>query len=216
MDLKDLFDNGYNKFPQVLTRSYYWRYILSTNDKIVLMALWDSAILDKYFYENGILIANIKQNTLLVHKIGNMSYPTMRRSLKHLHDIGAIVKLNKKFRNNRYFLGFRHKNGQDRIYLLYHLLLRFETPVSENIENQLTELKSDSNVNDIWTIPKIEDIRAYCLKSDYKHFIIDNIDNPRDLVYKRILNGDTLFYTLFTNTNFYRKPLPSGNYYEKS
>jgi hypothetical protein len=214
MELKDLFDGGYQKFSHNLTRSYYWRYVLNTNDKVVFTALMDSVILDKKFYENGILIANTRYDTLLLNKIGSMTYSTLVRSINRLHDIGIIIKLRKKFRNNRYFLGFRHKNGLDRIYLLYHLCMKFENRVAENIENQQLKLESKNlelklKNKKLWSTPKIDGTKAYCLKAAYKQFIIDHVDNINDFLYKRISEDDTLFYTLFGCEDLYRKSLMS-------
>lgn len=207
MELKDLIDGGYQKFSHNLTRGYYWRYVLTTNDKVVLAALMDSVILDKKFYENGILVVNSRHDTLLLNKIGSMTYTTLRRSINHLHDIGIIVKLRKKFRNNRYFLGFRHKNGLDRIYLLYHLCMKFEDQVSENIENQQLELEKEK----VWITPKIDGVKVYCLKAAYKQFIRDHIDNIGEFLHKRISEEGTLFYTLFECEDIYKKPIVSRN-----
>ncbi|KKL80107.1 hypothetical protein LCGC14_2008080 [marine sediment metagenome] len=216
MELKDLFEGGYQKFSHSLTRGYYWRYILTTNDKVVLTALMDSVILDRKFYENGILVVNSRHDSLLIHKIGNMSYSTLKRSIDHLHDIGIIVKLRKKFRNNRYFLGFRHKNSQDRVYLLYHLCVKFENQVSEDIENQISKIEEEKIVlkkknKNLYTTPKVDGINAYCLKADYKQFIKDHVDNINEFLYKRISEEGTLFYTLFGCEDVYRKPLTSRN-----
>jgi len=214
MELNDIFNNGYNKLPHKLTRSYYWKYVLSTNDKVLLPALWDSVLIDDYFYASGLLVANIRHDTIMINKIGSMSHATIRRSLNHLNNIGAIVKINgAKFRNNKYFLGFRRKNGQDRIYLMYHLLMRFEEMVKENIDNQLSSILSKEYTN-IWTAPKITNYNPYCLRVDYRKFILNNIDNHNVLLYGRVSDKGSLFCTLFNCKDMYQKPLPHRNYSE--
>jgi len=82
--------------------SAYWRFVLSNNAKIVLPVLWRNAILDKKYFTNGVLWANIKDSTLL-EKIGGMSLATLRRTIKELDDLGVIVKVDKKISLKKYF-----------------------------------------------------------------------------------------------------------------
>jgi len=215
MELNEFFKGGYTRFSHAMNKSYYWRYVLSTEDKIVLPTLLESIIIDKTFYNNGLLIANIKHESLL-DKIGSMSYSKLRRSLDHLDSTGAIVRLHKKFRNSRYFLGFRHKNGNDRIYLLYYLLMQFEEIVEDHVNNlaakiELNAQKSDK-LKDVWKIPKISNNGAYCIKEDYKTFIVDNIRNVNEIKHKRLLDNKTLFELLFNCRYMYEKPLLKQTY----
>jgi len=210
MELNDFFKGSYNRYTHAMIKSYYWRYVLSTEDKVVLQTLWDSIIIDKTFYNNGLLIANIKLETLM-DKIGSISYSKLRRSLDNLNNIGAIIKLHKKFRNSRYFLGFRYRNGHDRIYLLYHLLMQFERSAERHITNLYNKMELNAqNSGDpkkVWLMPKIHKNDAYCIEEDYRIFIMDNIGNINELKHRRILDNKTLFELLFNCSYIYEKPL---------
>jgi hypothetical protein len=202
VELEDFYTGNYIPFRKVLRDSYYWKYMLSPNEKIVLPALWESAIIDTKYHTNGLLLANIKYRTIL-DKIGSMTYSTLKKTISRLDRTGALIKLDRnRFRNNKYFLGFRHRVGSERIYLLYHLILKYEESLGENIENQKSAFTKD------WQRPII-DYRPYCLNHDYRTFILDCIEQPNTLLNKRILGDKTLTDLLFGHSrHIYKKPLP--------
>ncbi len=65
-----------------------------------------------------------------------------------------------------------------------------------------------SECEEKWHSPKIKDISPYRIDINYKDFVVNNIDNPRHLVYSKIDSGKTLFETLFNRSDIYNKPLP--------
>ena len=176
--------------------SYYYRYVLTGDDRVVLHTLWVS-FLNKgtTSYSKGLLIANIKQKTLQ-DKIGNISYFALKQSLQKLHNVGVIIKIRQKVKHNRYFLGFRTE-GNDAFYLLYHLIDKYEQMVAENIENQRYELKEK------WKDPIIKDINPYCLNSTTKEFIMKHVDAHTLLTIKDG-DGKTIYEILFDRNDCHK------------
>jgi hypothetical protein len=149
-------------------------------------------------YNNGLLIVNAKQKTIL-RRLGYQVGMTRLIDILHkLEELGLIVIMNKYKSNNEYLLGFRCADGQHRAYLLYAMVMRYESLIEENIENQIKKNK----------IPSIKDINPYCLDQDLKNFMKDNFYDPAVLMRRSILGTKTLPNILFKSDDFYRKPLP--------
>lgn len=190
-------DKKFLRLSGNMLNSYYYRHVLTGDDRVVLQTLWIS-FLNKGTepYSRGLLIANIKQKTLQ-NKIGNISYFALKQSLQKLHDLGVIIKIRQKVKHNRYFLGFRTE-GDDNLYLLYHLINKYEQMVAENIENQRYELKEKK-----WKDPIIKDINPYCLNSTTKEFIIKHVDAHTLFTIKN--EDNKTIYEILFNKNDYHK-----------
>jgi len=193
-------EKGFINIPLWVLNSNYYRYVLSDTDKNILHYLWANvSIGNSEYYKNGLLVTNIKEQTL-IRKSGE-TYHTLIRHLKRLDSLGVIVKVRSKVKHNRYFMGLRTAND-DRAYLLHHLIIEHGENLDKNILNQISECKEK------WHSPKIKDISPYRIDINYKDFVVNNIDNPRHLIYGRIGSGKTLFETLFNRNDMYNKPLP--------
>jgi len=189
-------DKKFLRLSGNMLNSYYYKYVLTSDDKIVLQTLLGS-FLNKGTepYSKGLLIVNIKQKTLR-EKIGNITQTTCNRSLQRLNTLGIIIKLKNKAKNNRYLIGFRTE-GDDNVCLIYHLINKYEQMVVECIENQRDKIK------DRWKDPKIEDINSYCLNSITRNFIMRNIDESK-LFLEQNENNKTLFEILFARNDYYK------------
>lgn len=179
-------DKQFLRLSGNMLKSHYYRYVLTSNDKIVLHALWTS-FLNKgtESYSKGLLINNSKQKTLRV-KIGSITRATCNRSLQKLDRIGAIIKIRSKTKNNRYLIGFRTE-GNDNLYLLYHLINKYEQLVAKKLyEHQ-----------------EVRDINPYCLDSIIRDFIMENLNNL-ELFTEKIENKQNLFEVLFARNDCYR------------
>lgn len=191
------FDTGnFLRLSRDMLDSYYYRYVLNSNDKVMISAFF-SSFLNKGTdpYSKGLLIVNIKQENLR-KKTGSMTYSTCTRSLQNLCKLGIVIKLKKKYRNNRYLVGFRIENNNP-LFLIYHLIDKYEQMVVENIENQQNEIK------EFWKEPTIKDINPYCINSLTKDFIIEHIDD-NNLFDRRNQEGKTLFEVLFNRNDYYK------------
>lgn len=179
-------DKKFLRLSGNMLNSYYYRYVLTSNDKIILQALW-GRFLNKgtESYSKGLLIVNIKQKTLR-EKIGSITRSTCNRALQKLDKLGAIIKIESKMKNNRYLIGFRTE-GNDNLYLLYHLIDKYE----QLITKKLNELQG------------IKDISSYCLDSIVRDFIVGNL-NELGLFTKKIENNQTLFKILFDRNDYHR------------
>lgn len=194
---------GYLPLPNELTGSNYYRWILRSADRDTIHALWRK-VLNKgtKHYEHGILINNIKIKTLAIE--AGLRYSTAKDSLSRLDNLGVIIRLEKKSRNNRFFVGFRTADNQ-RLYLIDHLIEIYEEFLDRAVEAQLKASKGTKNT------PVIKDLTSYQLDSDYREFILDHCDNMGELVNKRLNKiphpNKTIFELLFSRTDIYRKKL---------
>jgi len=192
-------DKSFLRLSGKLLNTSYYRWVLTNNDKIILQTLWKSFLVNgTNSYAKGLLIVNIKQQTLM-EKIGNITPSTCTRSLKKLERLGIIIKVKNNARNNKYLIGFRSE-GNDNLYLLYYLVHRYNELVKKEIDEQRDTIKKQ------WGIPKIKDINLYCLDGALKNFIIMNIDKP-NLFVEKIKNNKTLFEILFNRNDYYNKGL---------
>lgn len=194
------FNRGFLKLDNALTDSYYYRYVLDDTDKNLLQCLWKNVSIgsSKYF-NNGLLVANIKEKTLL-EKSG-LSYPTLLRHIKRLDSLGVIIKKRRKVKHNRYLVGFRTQ-GNERLYLLEHLIKEYDNFLERTITSQIKKFEKK------WQTPSIKDVSAFAIDSNYKDYVVDHLDNPKELTHKRFANGKTIFEVLFNRTDIYRPPLP--------
>jgi hypothetical protein len=178
--------------------TYYYRYILDACDREILRVL-SKKILYKgsQTYENGLLIANIKIKTLCLET--GIKYDRAKECLKKLDRLGVAIKTAKRSRNHRYFLGFRTKNDE-RKYLYEYLVDKYEKFVKDYVDDQIKEFEKIR-----WQIPEIEDKSPYKIDLDYKHFIVDFIDNPKILLNRPIKDGKNLAVLLFGADEIYRK-----------
>ncbi len=193
------FNNGFLKIPLFVLNSFYYRYVLSDTDKNILHYLWANvSIGSSKYYKNGLLVANIKEQTL-IEKSGE-TYSTLIRHLKRLDYLGAAIKIRSKVKHNRYFVGFRTAENE-RLYLLYHLITEYNLNLERNISNQMDEFEKR------WSSPQIKDISAYRIEGSYKKIIIDYTDRPGELLNKKVKDNKTLVELLFGYKNIYKKPL---------
>lgn len=191
----------YLALPDELTSSNYYKWVLRSADRDAIHTLWRKALnKGTKYYEHGILIANIKIQTLSLE--AGLRYSTLKDSLNRLDQLGVIIKLDKISRNNRYFLGFRTKNNQ-RLYLIDHLIEIYEEFLDRGVESQLRAAKVPKYT------PVIKDLASYQLESSYREFIIDHCDNIDELVNKRLNKSPhpykTIFELLFNRKDIYRK-----------
>jgi hypothetical protein len=179
--------------------TYYYRYILDPCDREVLRIL-SKKVLHKgsQTYENGLLVANIKIKTICLET--GIKYDRVKECINKLDRLGLVIKLPKKIRNRRYFLGFRTKNDERR-YLYEHLVNRYEGFIKDHIEDRIKELECVS-----WQIPKIVDDSPYKIDSNYRCFITDFISDPKILLNRYIKDGKNLVTLLFGVDDVYRKP----------
>lgn len=185
------------RLPRDMTDSYYYRYVLNSNDKAVLSVLF-SSFLNKGTepYSKGLIIINMKQESLR-KKIGSITYTTCRKSLEKLCRLGIIIKLKRKYKNDKYLIGFRVENNSNPLFLIYHLVDKYEQMVAENIENQRNGMEK------LWEGPVIKDTNPYCINSLIRDFIIKHIGN-NDLFDRRNQEGKTLFEVLFNRNDYYK------------
>lgn len=194
---------NYQVLTNELTSSNYYRWILRSADRDTIHAL-ERKVLHKgtKHYRHGILIANIKIQTLAIE--AGLRYSTIKDSLDKLDHLGVIIKLGKKSRNNRYFLGFRTKDNQW-LYLIDHLIETYKEFLDRGVESQLRDARGSKYT------PVIKDLTSYQLESSYREFILDHCDNIDELVNKRLNKAPhphkTMFELLFDRTDIYRKNL---------
>jgi len=189
-------DKSFLRLSGKLLNTDYYKWVLNSNDKIVLQTLWKSFLVNGTDpYSKGLLIVNIKQRTLM-EKIGNITQSTCMRSLKKLNRLGAIIKVKNDARNNKYLIGFRSE-GNENLYLFYHTVSKYNKLVSKEIEKHQNDIKKQ------WDTPKIKDINQYCLDSVIRDFIVMNVNNSR-LFTEKIENNKTLFELLFDRNDYYK------------
>jgi hypothetical protein len=189
-------DKSFLRLSGNMLNSYYYKWVLNSDDKIVLQTLWRS-FLNKGAdsYSKGILIVNMKQKTLQ-EKAGNITRSTSIRSLQKLDKLGAIIKVENNAKNNKYLIGFRTEGG-DNLYLIYYLINKYNETIINDVENQKRDLTEK------WKGPKIKDINAYRLNNKIRDFITNNIEESK-LFIEKIENNKTLFEILFNRSDYYR------------
>ena len=191
---------GYVFVPHEICNSYYYKWVLDSNDKIVLQGLFGKVLVGKNkYYTNGLLVANTKIKTLGLD-VG-LSWSSTKRSLDKLNRLGVIIKLNRVLKNNRYFLGFRKKDEQ-RMYLIDHLINKYRDVLKEGVEKQT--LLSNKQINTI----KIPAEEFLSINNDYREFIIDNIDTPKILINIRLKDNKNIVNLMFPNETIYKEIFP--------
>jgi len=192
---------GYLVLPDELTQSNYYKWILSSNDKIILQTLCRKSLnKGTKYYANSMIVTNIKLTTLSF--ASGIPYSTARDCINKLNYLGIAIKLPKKARNNRYFLGFRTQ-GDKKLYLIDNLITETKANLDMTIENQMEEFGKKHET------PLIQDLASYKLHSDYIDFITDHCDKPNEFLNKRLKNNQTIFELLFNRSDVYRKLLPN-------
>jgi DNA-binding Lrp family transcriptional regulator len=191
------------KLTHYLGHSYYYTWVLNSYDRDIFRILVDSALVKKSdYYDEGIIITNASIRHLSF-KVG-MARSTVIRSLNKLNKLGMIITF--KYgsnRNSSYLLGFR-TDINDRVYLLEHLVAQYDETISNAIDNAMDLLKTKKS------IPKLKDPYIWCLKKEYRDFILNNIHNPAALKHTRISGDKKIYETLFKRNDEYRKPLSEG------
>jgi predicted transcriptional regulator len=181
-------------FFKINEDSYFYRFVFTSTDKAVYRALLRSVLSRKCIeFDNGFLIANIREDTL-ASKTGQISLSTLKRSLNRLVRVGAVIRVRHRRRNNQYIVGFRHPDGNERLYFIDYLSDKFGDLIEENVKNQQT------------TCPKI-DIKSYCLKEEWKTFIRKNLNKPHTLFNTRLEGGLKVMELMFGVDVYYEKPL---------
>ena len=194
----NFFGDKFIRISKTMAYSSYFRWILTPDERILLLALWDSVSYDNNsLYANGLLVSNVTYKTLQ-RKVGCMSYATFRRSLKKLIKLGIIIKLKNKARNNRYLVGFRTTNETDKSYLLYHLIEKYDRGITKKINNQ------SYDITEKWHSPKIDDFYKYSLDPEIREFIFKNVDKV-NMVTKIYKNGKNIYEFLFNRNDYYRR-----------
>jgi DNA-binding HxlR family transcriptional regulator len=189
-------DKNFLRLSGKLLNTNYYRWVLTSNDKIVLQTLWKSFLVNGADpYLKGLLIVNIKQKSLM-EKIGNITQSTCMRSLKKLNKLGVIIKVKNDARNNKYLVGFRSE-GNENLYLFYYLVNKYNELVKKEIEKQQSVIEKQ------WNVPKIKDINPYCLDSVIRDFIMMSINSSK-LFTEEIENGRTLLEILFNRNDYYK------------
>jgi len=199
MPLKELTDFFKLPFYRLPIRSYYCRYLLPPDHRAVYEVIIDNVItVNSRHYDGGLLIANLKRETIL-EKVGyQISLSRLKKILKRLENLGLVIIIHRNYSNSLYIVGLRHSDGQNRSYFIYGMVMKFEDLICENIENQIAQGKR----------PVISDINPYCMNYELKDFIKCNYEMPYIITEKLMDNGKTFYNTVFRSENGYRKPLP--------
>ena len=177
----------------------YYRWILSAQEKVIFYYMTRMVLTkDNKYYPNGLLIVNAKIETI-ADKCG-LSYGTTKDAVKKLNDIGAIVKLNKKAKNNRYLLGFLSNNNV-RLYLLSHLAYKYANVLERKIFDQQEKLKL--KLKQSISLNRMD----YRLDSTYREHMIQYVDKPNYL-FNELIDGRYLHELLFGKVQIFRKQLP--------
>ena len=180
-----------------LAQTDYYRWVLSANDKITFQTLCGMVLTrNNEYYKDGLLVVNAKLETIS-WKSG-IPYGTLKDSIKQLDYIGAVLKLRKCAKNNRYLIGFR-KSDDGRLYLIDHLAAKY----SEILNNRINRQKSVLENKQLPIIEKSD----YRLDSTYRDHILEYFERPNELLNKRI-DGRPMSEYLFGHTKIYKRPLP--------
>lgn len=183
----DFISGNYLKLPRSVMDSYYYRWLMTPPQKIVLQCVWACTVPN---IVKGVLLANIKQETLL-ERVGNgIGLTNLRQILNDLDRLGAVIKVPTKSKNINYAVGIQLPNSNDRFYFLYYLISTYEENVKDYIEKQMYFGQK----------PGITDITAYIMQPKIKNFIKSNVNNP-EFLYKKSSLGRTVVDILTNNTN---------------
>lgn len=186
--INQIITGNFIRLSKIVLNSYYYTWVLTPTDKIVIQCLWDTAIFkNNNYYEKGIIISNIKEITIA--KKSGVSVPTIQRSLKKLDYIGAIIKLKKLTKNNKYILGFKIDNNNV-LYLLYYVILSCEHLVKKEVQSKFLSLTDARNV------PKIKITEKHCLANHIRNIIIDAAQN-RSIFISRDKDNEVILNYLF-------------------
>jgi len=170
---------SYLKLETKILNSYFYRFILNPNDKILLQTLLLSIIHDKRYYKNRLLVVNSKYKTLA--NLSGESIPSVRRSLDKLSNLGVVIKIKRTSRTTQYLVGFRTLSN-DRVYLIEHHILEYDKWIKRIINHQL---KDDE-------FKKIKfDHSMFAMDIEHVKFIKANINNPQTLLNVKTVINDT-------------------------
>lgn len=186
-------DKKHLRISSTMMNSKYYNYVLSSTDIKVFLILWDKVLApNSKYYKRGQLVVNIKQETM--SGITGLSIATIKRSIKKLDMLGAIVIIRQHQNNNRYLIGFRTR-GNEWLLFLYHLIDKFESLLSEYIDEELYNGK----------VPVIKDINMYRMNSACKNYIIKNF-NSKYFFTTAVENDKGILEFLFDRKDFYFAP----------
>ena len=184
--IENYIDGTFLKLPKILLKSPYYRWVLSSADKVVWNCLQNSVGYSNnhWFHNKGILAAQIRVSKIVEDYSGNgLCERTIKTSLNHLDELGIAVKFRKK--SNAYIIGFRLDDSSDNYFTIYHLDKLHRDKITDYAKNR---------------IPK----SSICLSKEIKDFIIKNINNP--LMFRMKLNGGkTLMEELFGIEDYFGK-----------
>lgn len=169
---------NYLKLPRPMLDSYYYRWLLTPSQKIVIQCMWTCIVPN---IVKGVLLANIKQETLL-ERVGNgIGLTNLRQILNDLDKMGVIIKVPIKSKNINYAVGIQLPNSNDRFYFLYYLISKYEEVVKEYIEKQVYFGQK----------PGVSDDTPYIMPPKIKDFIKNNVYSP-DFLFKKSSSGRTI------------------------
>jgi len=193
--LDKMTNNKFLRLSKTVLNSYYYAWVLTPVDKVVIQTLWNTVgFKNNKYYSKGLLVSNIKRKTL--SKRTGISVSTIDVSLSKLGNIGAAIKTEKSERCNKYIVGFRTSNN-DNIYLLYYLILKHENIVREDIQNQWDIIGKERRT------PKIYLTDEYCLNATIKDFIIESF-NKKDVFINKDRNNEIMLKYLFNKNDYYK------------
>lgn len=187
---------GFTAIPHDIKDKNYFRWVLNGNDRNVLIELWRRILTRDYEpYRQGLLIINMKLDNIAWN--AGLPKSTAHDSLKKLDYLGVIIQAPRRSRNHRYLVGFRTKEDE-RLYLIQHLINRYEQWLEQSIESKRKK----------FITPVIKDLISYQIEDGFKDFIFDHINNYDKLLNTRLKDNKTIFELLFDRNDIYKKPLP--------
>lgn len=186
-------DNKHLRLSSNMLRSRYYNYVFTPADAKVFFVLWDRVLApNSNYYRRGQLVINIKQET--VAGITGLSIATVKRCLKKLDTLGAVITIRQRQNNNRYIIGFRTK-GNEWLLFLYHLINKFENLLSEYIDEELLKGKT----------PIIKNIDMYRLNKTYRNYIIENF-NSKHFFTTKVDGEANILELMFDRQDFHFTP----------
>lgn len=192
--LNYMMNNNFLRLSKTVLNSYYYIWVLTFIDKIVIQTLWNTVGFKKNeYYSKGLLVSNIKRKTL--SKRSGISVSAIDTSLAKLDMLGVAIKMERSRECNKYIVGFRTSNN-DSIYLLYYLILKYEDIVKEDIQKQWDIIGNKRET------PKVCLIDNYCLDLAARDFIIKNI-NRKSIFINRDTNNEMMLKYLFDSNDYY-------------
>lgn len=170
--------------------SKYYNYVLSATDVRVFTLLWHKVIVRSPYYNNGLLLVNIKQSTM--SKYLCLSRSTVIRSINKLFKLGVVIPIRKRQNNNMYIIGIRTK-GNEWLLFLYHLINKYEEMLTNIIDEEM-------DIND--SIRAIQSPDSYRIDKDIKEYILRNF-NKKSFFLKNIVDNKTISEVLFDRKDYY-------------